>query len=543
VRRSPTTYVKTMLFLGLVFLLTGLVATGLLGYFNFITIALCVIGIVLGTVVFLPRLTRNRWLYLNMGLYSLFFCAALVVVYLILQRHPYTYDATSSKVFSVSPVSRNFLGRLSTPIRATAFLANKGDINEAGLLFGQYSRFSPQFKYEILNPFVEAEQARRFGMNVLPGDIYLERLTTDTQKTVMAPVKLSRLTEEEITNGIVQLLRGKDLTLYFLQGHGELPLEENRTAVAMGARSTQGAELEWLREQLDRHRMKVVPLVLSQRGRVPADASVVVIAAPKVDLAPVEREALQTYLDAGGRAMFLLNPDQATVGEQVRTTLTNFGELLEQYGIEIPPQMIVMPLQPDKTGGTPYTVPAVPKEHRITSQLDENQPIIFDQARPVNAVRMVPEFVFNETFLVSGAEAHLLAIEDFSRAMLTRQKVSIKTQVSDLRAENLGIAAVRQRPGQTDEQASRIVVFGNGNFVSSRFVDQNAWFMFQSAINWLTDAGDLIAIPNSEIVNTPVILTAGEQRFLFILLVIAVPAIIGFAGLGYSITRRGHLNP
>ncbi len=536
-------HVKTLTFIGLVLLLTGLVVTGLSGQFTIVSTTLCVLGLIAGSFIFVPRVTRNRWLYLNMALYSVFFCATLLVFYLILQRHPFNYDATRSKAFTVSPVTKNFLGRLSEPIRATAFLAHKGDITEAGLMLGQYARYSPQFSYRIQNPFVEADEARRFSLDVLPGDVYLERLTTDSQQTINVE-KLSRLSEEEITNGIVQLLRGKVLTLYFLHGHGEMPLEENKAAVAMGARAAQGAELEWLKSQLESSHMKVLPLSIPQRGRVPADASAVVVVAPREDLLPVEREALQVYLDGGGRALFLLNPDDARIGgDQVRSTLANFAEILSSYGIQIPSELVVMPLQPSKTGGTIYTVPVVTKPHRITTQLDENQPIVFDQARPISPSRVIPEFTFLDTFLESTPEAFHIPIEQFARAALTGQKISLSTSREDLSAHPLGIASVRQRPGQTEEQASRVAVFGNGTFVSSRFVDQNGWLMFLNAINWLTDAGDLIAIPTAQIENTPVVLTEGQQRFLFILLVIAVPTLIGLGGLGYSITRRGSLNP
>jgi hypothetical protein len=535
-------YQKAITFIGLVLLLTGLVVTGLFGRFTMVSTALCLAGLVAGSFLFLPRVTKNRYLYLNMGLYSFFFCAALLMFYFILLRHPAVYDATSSKLFSISPVSRNFLARLQEPIHAVAFYGNKSERTENALIFGQYARYSPNFTYDIYNPFTDVEAARNYGLNVGPGDIYLERMTTDT-KRVLRTIKVSRPEEEEITNGIVQLLRGSDVTLYFLTGHGEPDLQEDKFAKAMGKSPQNESELAWLREQLERSYMKALPLNLGQRGKVPADASAVIVVAPKRDLTPPEREALLTYLDQGGRAMFLLNPDMPQFGgrQEVQTSLQNFGQVLERYGILTPPHVVVMPMQPSKGGPDIYTITANAKPHHIT-QLQGNNTIVFDQARPVEASRVVPENTFLETLLMTGPEGWRIPVEEFSKALAGGQKISVGAKLSDLAPQSLAVAVTRHVPGKPDEQAARIVAVGNGNFVSSRYVDQNSWLFFLNAVNWMTNSADLIAIPTARIENTPVEISEAQARFLFILLVIAVPTIIGLGGLGYAITRRGHLN-
>jgi len=73
------------------------------------------------------------------------------------------------------------------------------------------------------------------------------------------------------------------------------------------------------------------------------------------------------------------------------------------------------------------------------------------------------------------------------------------------------------------------------------FDDPQKWILFMNGINWLTDSGELIAIPQTDLSSTPAVLTPGQSRFIFILVVIAVPTLIALGGLGYSITRRGSL--
>ena len=526
-------------FVGLVLLLTGLVVTGLFGYFTIISSLLCIIGILLGSVVFVPRLSTNIGVYANMLLYSLFFCASVLVFFLILQRHPATFDATQSKRFSLSPITQNFLKRLDQPIRATAFIANKPDRNEAELTLGEYSSFTPQFEYHVYNPFQDADKARQFGVTVLPGDIYLEKLTTDTKKADKV-VKVAHLTEEEVTNGIVQLLRGQDLSVYFTQGHGEPALKQDKASQIVTGQRGEPRELEAVISHLSDSYIKTAALELNRHERVPVDASCVVIDAPRTDFSPSDIQLLRNYLEDGGRLLCMLNPDVLQVGSERTSRLTNLAQLLDDYGISLPNEIVIMPLAP-QTGDNVYAVPAVTKPHRITQFSDNKSAMRLDQARPVIPEARPPENTFIDTFLVSAPQGWRLPIQELEQALRQRTAPQISPNVKDLKAIDLGAALTRQPLGKPESRATKIVVMGNGDFVLSRFLDQSGWLLFMNSINWLTDSGDLIAIPATKIENTPVILTAGEQQFIFVISVIAIPLLIALGGLGYSISRRGGL--
>lgn len=526
-------------FCGLVLFLTGLVATGLLGKFNFLTSLLCITGIAVGSVIFLPRLTRNLAAYANMLLYSLFFCMSVIVFYMILQKHPLTYDATESHSFSLSSVTSNFLGSLDQPIRATAFIRDKQERLAVSRLLGEYTRYSNLFEYTVVDPFQESEAARRFSTEVHPGDLYLEKLSTGTQEMTNRIVKVGDINEEQITNGIFQLLRGKELTVYFTSGHGEPELKEDKVSAALMNRGPDMNNLEGLVTQLERNYMRVVPLRLDTRETVPADASVVVIARPRTDFQAAEVRALQNYLDNGGRVLMLLNPDIPQLGNEVRTALINVSGLAKQYGIELPSQVIMMPKAQSQGQKVDY-VPVVALEGGLTVTLPKNDPFtIFPQARPVQA-GSAPLNTFVEPFLQTTADAWTLPIQELQRALINYTAPKIAPKETELKTYPLGLSSTRMNPEKGADFSSKMVVIGNGDFVTTQyFLGKQEWVLFINCINWLTDTGDRIPIPKTDLQHTPVVLSPGQSRFIFILVAIAIPLLVGLGGLGYSISRRG----
>ena len=143
-----------------------------------------------------------------------------------------------------------------------------------------------------------------------------------------------------------------------------------------------------------------------------------------------------------------------------------------------------------------------------------------------------------DTILVSPGDSWCMPMDEVAKALLTHQKISLSVDPKELREWPVGVAVTMLPAGATEENSTRIVVMGNGSFVSTELIDQKGWMLFQNAVNWLTNAGDLIAIPATRIQNTPIELTRGQTQFLFLLMVIIVPCLIGFVGIGYCVARR-----
>src|SRR5262249_55889949 len=137
----------------------------------------------------------------------------------------------------------------------------------------------PDKKREI----AQQNQIQQYGTIVLNYKGRTERVTTNT--------------EQDITNGIIKVVTGEQKKIYFTQGHGE----KDTTASDRQGYSAVASALK--NENYD-----VEKLVIAQKGSVPDDASVVIVAGPKADFLPGEIDAIKKYLDKSGKLLLMLDP-------------------------------------------------------------------------------------------------------------------------------------------------------------------------------------------------------------------------------------------
>src|SRR5262249_31112027 len=105
------------------------------------------------------------------------------------------------------------------------------------------------------------------------------------------------LREEDVTNALMKIVKGEKKNIYFVQGHGEKKIEDTDRNGYSNAKA--GLEKE-------SYVIKTVNLV--EQGKVPDDASVLVMAGPTSEPFPNEMEIIDGFLNKGGSALILLDP-------------------------------------------------------------------------------------------------------------------------------------------------------------------------------------------------------------------------------------------
>ncbi|MGB9692189.1 MAG: hypothetical protein ACPL7D_08470, partial [Candidatus Sumerlaeaceae bacterium] len=201
------------------------------------------------------------------------------------------------------------------------------------------------------------------------------------------------------------------------------------------------------------------------------------------------------------------------------------------------PNELVTRVASNQSNADHFSIPVALLSHPIT-QISVDDPLFFVYARPVQPATVLPADTRVDVLAQSSPDCVRLSSGEIATALVRRQDLSKVLSPQEIGTIPLGVAAVRLDPRQAEEKATRLVVFGNADFVSSERINQKAWLLFSNAINWLVQKGELLPIPSTDIENTPVVLTDGEKQFLFLVMVILVPTIVGLLGLGYSLARR-----
>jgi ABC-type uncharacterized transport system involved in gliding motility auxiliary subunit len=317
--RGLTKYFKYAVFLGLVLTISGAIPGFLTGW-QPVTSGLVIAGVTVLLLWLVWMLTnaeggwnpRSAQAGTNAFVATVSVLVILGLINFLGVRYTERFDLTENQRFTLAPQSQQLVRNLPQPVKVWVFAGEpeRGDLE----LLENYRRQAPNlFDFQYVDPSRQPTVARQFGVQSF-GEVYLASEDGTRQQFVQTVSSVSSLSEARLTSSLEQFTSDRIYKVYFLQGHGERPLE----AGLRGAFSQAVASLQ------DKNFL-VEPLNLARLPRVPPDASVVVIAGPQQPLFPQEVQALRAYLQQGGSLFVAIDPD----------TNPGLDPLLKEWGIEL----------------------------------------------------------------------------------------------------------------------------------------------------------------------------------------------------------------
>ncbi len=404
---------------------------------------------------------------------TLFGIAILGGLAFLAQRHPTRFDWSEGRVHSLSDQTRKVLESLPGEVQVLALYAAL-DAARVRELLERYAYESTKFKFEFADPNARPDLVQRYA-------IAPEKLKEGLLRVALGEesVELEDASEPALTNAIVKLTRTGEKKVYFLEGHGERPIEGE------GADGKEG--FTRAADALKNENYGYASLLLASTGEVPEDADVVVLAGATRPLLPEEQAALKRYMDKNGSLLVLLDPEART----------NVVELLGPWGVDVGDDVIVDRVQ-GLFGRAATPLAEEYADHPIAKELREVT--MFHVARSVQAAEPAKDR-FTEivkTSKESWAERDVELFFGKGRAELGGD--DLRGPVSVAVAGTLGSGA-QQESGAGENAAGtgegpkggRLVVVGDSDFASNQLLD--AYLnrdLFVNAVNWLL--GDVEAI-------------------------------------------------
>ena len=447
-------------------------------------------------------------------IYGLIIFAIIVVINLIVYKVPKRWDLTANKIYSLSPESKKIANMVPKGTVILAFFegGNAGPLED---LLKTYDYASDKLSYEIVDPEKHPELAEKYQVN--------------RDKTVVVVYKnrffkATENTEQGITNALLKLVKGQHKKIYFLTDHGEKSISDD---------SAQGYST--LKKALEDDNFIVDTFSIAQRGKIPADASVIVIANPIREYLPPELKVITDYLKNGGAAIFLVDP----MNDVLKPYLKKWGVILDDdviidRSVKLfgGPQLGVFPIV------TNYGV------HPITKGMDGKNTIFpfarslekFEPPKGVTDATFLPDLKITSIAKTSGTSWGETDIKDLL------EKHSAEIDKNDLKGP-LSIAMIVEKDlkgGKENKKKSvRVVVVGNSAFVTNKWIQSfyNLDF-FLNMVNYLAGEEQFITIRPRTTKYSRVAFTEDQMASMFYLSVLVIPEFLILLGIFVWLKRR-----
>jgi ABC-type uncharacterized transport system involved in gliding motility auxiliary subunit len=447
--------------------------------------------------------------------------AILVAINYIGARQTKRWDLTGGGQFTVSEQTKKIVKDLKQPINMRVYYEG-GKINEVSDKLDPYKQISSKVIVEYIDALKNPARAQQDG---------IQQYGTVVMEYSGRTERITALDEQTITNSIIKLVEGKTKKAYFVQGHGERDPVSGDPRFGYSAAAT----------RLKNDNYDVANVSLAQEGKLPDDATVVIVAGPQTDYLQPEIDALKGYLAKGGKLVLMIDVQ----GKPDAPPLTNLIELAKEWGVAVGNNLVV-----DVSGmGRMFNAgPEVPiasdyPGHPITEGF--KYMTAYRLARTASPIEggtngHVAQRVINSS-AKSWAETDLKSLAKGGGEV--GLDVKSGDQPGPVAIASAVAAAATDAPPATGPDAktpeTRVVVIGDSDFTGNDLIGfQGNGELFANMVNWAAQNENLIAIHPKDPQDRRITLTESQRAGVFYLAIFIIPGLFLVAGAATWWKRR-----
>lgn len=459
-------------------------------------------------------------------------------------HHYLRKDFSRSQKFVLSDQTRRILQELKKPVQVTVFFSRTRVAPETqlypdvqNLLKELIFSGRDKFVVETVDPTRDLSRARelqgKYKFNATENVIILEydghtrfvpiAEMADFDLTPVAnggsPRLLAFKGEQALANALVALVRPGQLTVGFLQGHGEPDVGP-------------ASPISRLVEYVGRQNVTVTPLSLGSLDRIPEGCATVAIIAPQTDLTDRETTLLKDYWEKSGRLLVLLDPKVAT---------PHLEGLLRGAAIVPRPDRILRivhnPLLGNVTGIWRTVTGEFLPNNTVTKRLTDLNIIFPGETQSLALDEHQSQALGIQIWPLIVAAEEFWGEVDF----VTDEKTGVHYDEGRDAGFPVYVAAAAARGGVDDDRieigSAKIVVVGSCEFALDAVITPQSLDFLLSAMNWLIDRGQLTGVMPKAVEHFSLNLSNSQLTALTFWVLMAIPGAAALCG-GIAWWRR-----
>lgn len=427
--------------------------------------------------------------YLANLLYPVLLLVLAAAVAFLSTRWNVEHDVSRGQQASLDQASTAVLAQMPDPVTVTSYARPGSDLRPLiARFFSRYQRTKDNLTLHFVDPDADPAAMRELGVQ-LDGEFELEYQGRRE--------RLQVLSETEVSSALLRLSRERVRIAAFLEGHGE------RQPAGDGH-----GDLGQFMSSLAGQGIRAAPLPLAATGTIPANTDLLVIAAPLVAPEKATLQQVVDWLADGGNLLWLVEPDDPTAHSELADALS----LLVLEGSVVDGQSAVLGI------GDPSLVAiASYPQHPITHNFQATT--LFAQAAALGQR--------------ADAQWHMQPLLRTSAQSWTETGPlhgvdSVRHDSDDEIPGPLDMAfALSRLSPRPDQSEQRVVVIGDGDFLSNSFVGQGGnRELGQRVFNWLLADDTLIDIPARHAVDRELTLNQNQLNLVGLFFLLGLPVLL-----------------
>ena len=435
-------------------------------------------------------------------------------------------DLTTDKIYSISEATETKLKNLDKEV--TIELINLQGYQYLIDFSNKYTNVNSNIKVEeITDLSSRPDLMNKYGLETTDSLIIVKSGERETLLSIYdlytydyTTYEQIDLTEEKITNAIIEVTIENKPVVYFLTGHN----------------GYSDSYFQLIKQDITAESNEVKSLNILVTGSVPEDCNCLVITTLKEDLTEMEADKIIEYSNNGGKILLLADPNVLGVD------LTNFNRILDLYGFSIADGILIE----QDTSKMIYGAPEF-----IISEIEANSVISGNSKMNLSVcVIDASKIEFKDVDRLNELKVTYSPLAKVSKSAFFRTNLlltSLDRAASDTDAANAIVGALVTR--QLDEnKKAEMIVFSNGVFATNEQIKITDTYMVYAdklcnnddavlnSVSYLTERTDTITIrKDADSVSYHV---TESQHGIIMAIIFLVPVIVIVVGIVVWQVRR-----
>ncbi|MCF7688623.1 MAG: GldG family protein [Cephaloticoccus sp.] len=487
-----------------------------------------------------------RWIRtINLVLQAVLFLTLFSGLNYLSRNHSWRFDLTARQRYSLSPETKSYLLNLQRPVQIVATFTGDSENATAAQAYRDLSGLLREYSYIAENnpsgkigvKFIDVYQQRREAdqLGIDEPNVILLICGDQRQRLLISDLYVAKdqhefkefRGEQAITAAILSVSNPSRKKIYFLTGHGELRTDDVDPTRGLSALS---AELKMRNYDIEY-------LQLSTARTVPADADLVIAAAPQGRYDSFEQEQLREYLNKReGRLILMLSPGVPH----------GLDDLLYDWGVMVD-DVVIYDTDPNSFADNgdliirnlaPHPITQTLIDYKIPLRLGLCRSVRPDPGRSRGSGLDVVTLAATSTTAWGEVSYRQRQMPEYNRG------VDLKGLPNMPPANRLGVVVASERVQVRNNlpfsvRTGQLVVIGTDDIVANyRIASPGNQNLFLNAVNWAIDRDIQLNIPTRPIERFQLSLSQAELMNLRYSLVFALPIAAALLGLFVYWSRR-----